>query len=270
MDLTEYRASPFERRRASDLLRLMPISGRNALDIGARDGYFSLLIADRFERVTALDLDEPKIEHPKIRCVKGDVAKMQFAEGSFDLVFCAEVLEYVNPSALQTICQEMERISNQKILIGVRYKQDLRVGRTTCFSCGGFNPPWGHVNSFNEQRCKDLFPHCKVEAISFVGVNRSKTNWLSAALMDFAGNPYGTYQQKVTCIHCAQPLTPPPRRNVVQLVATEFAFWSRKITELFLKPQGYWMHIVLRKMSDVPVERQSQLDPLNLHLNLRR
>jgi SAM-dependent methyltransferase len=252
MDLTEYRACPLERQRTSDLLRLMPIAGRNALDIGAGDGYFSLLMADRFERVTALELDKPKIDHPKIHCVKGDAANMQFADGSFDLVFCAEVLDHVNPSVLQKICQEIERISNQQILIGVPYKQDLRVGRTTCYSCQGFNPPWGHVNSFNEQRCKDLFPHCKVEAISFVGVNRSKTNWLSAALMDFAGNPYGTYEQQQTCIHCGRRLIPPPRRNIVQLVATEFAFWCRKITELFSKRRGIWMHIALRKISDVP------------------
>jgi 2-polyprenyl-3-methyl-5-hydroxy-6-metoxy-1,4-benzoquinol methylase len=101
MDLTGYRASPLERRRTSDLLRLMPIGGRNAIDIGARDGYFSLLMADSFERVTALDLDAPKIDHPQIDCVKGDAANMQFGDGSFDLVFCADVLNHVNPSVLQ-------------------------------------------------------------------------------------------------------------------------------------------------------------------------
>ncbi len=69
MSLTEYRNSTAEQQRAADLLRLTPESGQEALDIGARDGYFSLLLADRFAKVTALDLTEPDIQHPKICCV---------------------------------------------------------------------------------------------------------------------------------------------------------------------------------------------------------
>jgi hypothetical protein len=251
MDLTEYRASSAEQQRTADLLRLMPTTGRNALDIGARDGHFSRLMADRFEGVTALDLTEPNIPHPRIQCVKGNAAKMQFTDGSFDFVFCVEVLEHVPTSVLYEVCQEIERVASHRILIGVPYKQDIRVGRTTCYFCGMPNPPWGHVNSFDEQRITQLFELCKVEAISFVGVNTSQTNWLSTALMDFAGNPYGTYDQEETCVHCGRRLTPPPRRSPVQLVATKCAFWSRKVTELFIQPRGNWMHVVLRKINDV-------------------
>lgn len=247
MDLTEYRASSAEQQRTADLLRLMPPTGRTALDIGARDGHFSRLMADRFEEVTALDLTEPNIPHQKIKCVKGNAAQMQFTDDSFDFVFCAEVLEHVPTSILHKVCQEIERVASNRILIGVPYKQDIRVGRTTCYSCGIPNPPWGHVNSFDEQRITTLFGLCKVEAISFVGVNTSQTNWLSSALMDFAGNPYGTYDQEEPCIHCGHRLSPPPRRNPVQLVATKSAFWSRKVTELFIKPRGNWIHVVLRK-----------------------
>ncbi|MBZ0170159.1 MAG: class I SAM-dependent methyltransferase [Kofleriaceae bacterium] len=251
MDLTKYRASTSEQQRTTDLLRFMPARGRSALDIGARDGHFSLLMADRFEGVTALDLTEPNIPHPKIRCVRGNAAAMQFTDGSFDFVFCAEVLEHVPPSALLKVCQEIERVSSHRILIGVPYKQDIRVGRTTCYTCGKPNPPWGHVNSFDEKRITKLFRLCKVEAISFVGLNSSQTNWLSAALMDFAGNPYGTYDQEETCVHCSHRLIAPPRRTLVQLVATKCAFWSRKVSELFAKPRGNWMHVVLRKIDDV-------------------
>jgi len=231
MDLTEYRASYSEQQRTTDLLRLMPPRGRNALDIGARDGHFSVLIADRFESVTALDLPERSISHQKIRCVKGNAAEMPFTGGSFDFVLCTEVLEHVPPAQLPKVCQEIERVSSSQILIGVPYKQDIRVARTTCHSCGKPNPPWGHVNSFDEQRISNLFTLSKVEAVSFVGHNSSQTNRLSAALMDFAGNPYGTYDQEEACIHCGRRLIAPPRRTPIQLVATKFAFWSRRVTE---------------------------------------
>lgn len=247
MDLTEYRTSSAEQQRTADLLHLMPTRGRNALDIGARDGHFSRLLAERFDGVTALDLTEPSIDHPRIQCVKGNAARMQFPDGAFDFVFCAEVLEHVPPAALQQVCQEIERVCSQRILIGVPYKQDIRVGRTTCGSCGKPNPPWGHVNAFDEARIAKLFHRCRVEAVSFVGVNGAQTNWLSAALMDFAGNPYGTYDQEEGCVHCGNRLTLPPRRNPVQRVATKCAFWSRKATETFVKPRGNWMHVVLHK-----------------------
>ena len=40
MSLTEYRNSTAEQQRTADLLRLTPKNGQEALDIGARDGYF--------------------------------------------------------------------------------------------------------------------------------------------------------------------------------------------------------------------------------------
>ncbi|MBZ0159382.1 MAG: class I SAM-dependent methyltransferase [bacterium] len=251
MDLTEYRASHSEQQRTADLLRLMPTKGHQALDIGARDGHFSLLMVDRYEGVTALDLTQPNLSHPRIRCVKGNAAEMQFSDNSFDFVLCAEVLEHVPISILPKVCQEIERVATHRILIGVPYKQDIRVGRTTCYSCGRFSPPWGHVNSFDEQRITKLFQSCEVDAISFVGLNTSQTNSFSATLMDFSGNPYGTYDQEEPCVHCGKRLLPPPKRNAAQLVATKLAFWSRKATEMLAKARGNWIHVVLRKIDDV-------------------
>lgn len=247
MNMTGYRASAAEKQRTADLLRLMPPSGRHALDIGARDGHFSLLLADRFDEVTALDLTLPRVSHPKIRCVEGNAMKMPFADGAFDFVFCAEVLEHLPASILPGVCHELERVAGSQILIGVPYRQDTRVGRTTCYSCGKQNPPWGHVNSFDESGLAERFGSCAIERTSFVGESSARTNFLSAALMDFAGNPYGTYAQEEPCVHCGQRLIAPPARSVTQRVATKLGFWSRKPTDLFTKPHANWMHLLLRK-----------------------
>lgn len=247
MDLAQYRASSSEQLRTKDLLDLMPTKGRSALDIGTRDGHFSLLMADRFEEVTALDLTKPTICHPRVHCIEGNAADMPFPEKSFEFVLCAEVLEHIPPSSLQKVCQEIERVASQLILIGVPYKQDLRVGRTTCCFCGKPNPPWGHVNSFDENRIAKLFRLCNVEATTFVGETRSRTNRLSVALMDFSGNPYGTYQQEEACIYCGRRLMPPPPRSVVQKLATRCAILSQRVTEVFTQARGNWIHVMLRK-----------------------
>lgn len=248
MDLAEYRASTGEQQRTADLLRLMPHEGRQALDIGARDGHFSRLLAERFDAVTALDLTQPEIHHPKVRCVKGDAADMPFADGSFDFIFCAEVLEHIPPAVLPGVCREIERVASDRILIGVPYRQDIRVGRTTCYSCGGKSPPWGHVNSFDEKRLAGLFSRCSIEQTAFVGINGERTNAFSTALMDFAGNPYGTYEQDEPCIHCGHRLLNPPPRSLAQKIATKGAFWSRKVTEMGSKAHGNWIHAQLRKV----------------------
>ena len=247
MDLSEYRNSAAERERTDSLLSFVPPSGRSALDIGARDGHFSVLLAERFDRVVALDLAMPSISHPRVTCVSGNVVGLEFPDASFDLVFCAEVLEHIPTDLLQRACAEIERVCRGHILIGVPYKQDLRVGRTTCYACRGKNPPWGHVNSFDEHTLARRFPNCRVDSVAFVGTSTQRTNAVSALLMDWAGNPYGTYTQDEPCIHCNRALVPPPARTLAQKVLTKLAFWARGLSDIGAKPHANWMHMRLVK-----------------------
>jgi hypothetical protein len=251
LNLSDAHASANEQKRTSDLLGLMPASGGTALDVGARDGYFSLLLAQRFEKVIAFDLVKPSVFHPKVACIQGNAANLEFADNSIDFVFCAEVLEHIPQDSLSTVCRELERVCNGKLLIGVPYKEDIRVGRTTCYSCMKKNPPWGHVNSFDERRLPELFPKCGVESTTLVGLNSERTNALSVVLMDLAGNPYGTYVQKEPCIHCGRSLVSPPERTFIQKVLTKLAFFARSASSKFTKPRGNWMHMLLSKRNDV-------------------
>jgi len=247
VNLREYRQTDSERERTADLLNLFPKAGQTALDIGARDGHFSLLLAERFERVIALDLEKPAVVHPRVQCVKGNATELEFSDREIDFVFCAEVLEHVPTALLTAAGQEIQRVTRGQILIGVPYRQDLRVGRTTCYSCMGKNPPWGHVNSFDEGHLLQLFPGCKADSFSFVGTNSEQTNAIAAALMDLAGNPYGTYLQDEPCIHCGRTLIAPAERNFTGRVLTKLASWSQKTTGVFARPRGNWMHVLLSR-----------------------
>lgn len=247
MDLTEYRASAAEMQRTGDLLRLLPSQGRQALDVGARDGHFSLLLADKFDVVTALDLQEPKIIHPRIQCVKGDVTGLTFDNNVYDLVFCAEVLEHIPSHALGLACSELGRVCKKSLLIGVPYKQDIRVGRMTCITCGGKNPPWGHVNSFDEVRLKSLFPEFDLTKVSYVGEGDPGTNCLASWLMDLAGNPYGTYGQEEPCVHCGAPLKVAPARNTLQKMATKAAAILARVQNTLSQRHANWIHCLFER-----------------------
>lgn len=195
MDLGAYRESDSEIKRTEDLVRLIRFAsdqgGEEAIDIGARDGHFSRLLAEHFQNVTALDLEEPSFHHENVNCVQGDITDVDFSDNSFDLVFCAEVLEHIPPQLLDKACSELSRVCRKFLLIGVPYKQDIRVGRTTCCSCGKKNPPWGHVNSFTESRITGLFPSFTISEMAFVGRNDASTNFISTIPWTTSGHSIG-------------------------------------------------------------------------------
>lgn len=251
MDMTQYRQTSSEQARTADLVARLPARGRTALDVGARDGHFSRLLAERFERVVALDLDTPTIDHPRVQCVKGDATRLQFDSRCFDFVFCAEVLEHIPEP--HRACLELERVAAGSLLIGVPYRQDLRVWRSTCQACGRANPPWGHVNSFDEATLAALFPACTVESFGFVGENHAHSNALAAALMDYAGNPYGSYGQDEPCVHCGAAMGEAASRTVLQKVATRLGYRLQQWTEARTPPHGNWLHMALRR-ADAPAQ----------------
>jgi len=242
--------SPFremELQRIADLIRIMPTGGEIALDVGTRDGHVAKRLVERFKAVTALDLAELSIAHPTIVCVRGNVTALPFKDNSFDLVVCTEVLEHISSEMLRKACNELVRVSRNHVLVGVPYKQDIRVGRTTCHSCGAHNPPWGHVNIFDEPRLVTLFDDVIVDTVSFAGKNNTSTNFVSTVLTDLAGNPYGTYEQVEPCIRCGARLSAPPSRTLMQKVLTKIGFRLAKATGLFIRSRPYWIHLLLRK-----------------------
>jgi SAM-dependent methyltransferase len=248
-DLEKYRASESERARTDDLLRLIPKNRRSILDIGARDGHFSRLFTQYFDEVTALDLERPAFEIPGVVTVAGDATRLDYPDNAFDCVFCAEVLEHI--PAVDQACREVARVARYEIVVGVPYRQDIRLGRVTCRSCGKNNPPWGHVNSFDEKRLIGLFPGMRVLSKSFVGSNREATNTLAAFLMDRGGNPWGTYQQDEGCIHCGSPLVGPESpRPLGQKLCSAAAHRLNRIQSFWTRPHGNWIHLVFSKRTE--------------------
>ena len=245
MDYFKYRSSEPEKARTADLLRVLPKGHGSVLDIGARDGYFSRLLTGYFASVTALDLMKPTFEFPGIVTVAGDVTRLEFPDNAFDCVFCAEVLEHI-PN-LEKACSEIVRVARYEIVVGVPFKQDIRLWRTTCSSCGKANPPWGHVNSFDEARLLELFSGFQVLAKSFVGTSREATNPLAVALMDLAGNPWGTYDGETRCLYCNADLLGSPERRLNSRICSALAHRINRVQSLLTRAHPNWIHLVLTK-----------------------
>src|SRR6516162_3407999 len=112
-NLERYRASEQEKARTADLLGVLPRGRATVLDVGARDGFFSKLLTEYFVSVTALDLEKPSFDYPGVVTVAGDVARLDFADDSFDCVVCTEVLEHVRD--VKAACREIIRVARHEI-----------------------------------------------------------------------------------------------------------------------------------------------------------
>jgi ubiquinone/menaquinone biosynthesis C-methylase UbiE len=212
---TSWRSNAREIGRADILMSLVP-GGETVLDAGARDGYFSKLLAERYRSVVALDLEAPIVDHERVRCVAGDLTALDFPDGSFDCVFCTEVLEHV--PEVEKACREIRRVARKHVIIGVPFQQDLRSGRMMCRECGRIWNAWKHLHSFTQQRLFDLFPSLKPERVLYSGSIKEGTNFLSAALMRIAKYPSGSYNCVEPCT-CGAVIRPPDTGFVGKLCA---------------------------------------------------
>jgi hypothetical protein len=164
-------------------------------------------------------------------------------------VLCAEVLEHIPEPGMTAACRELSRVARQYVLVGVPYRQDTRVGRMTCRSCGAKNPPWGHVNTFDREQIEALFSELEAVEWSFVGTTRDRTNWVSVLLNDLGGNPWGTYEQDEPCVHCGAKLVRPANRTLPQRLASKAAHVANKLYSPFVRPRPNWVHVLFRKNS---------------------
>lgn len=81
-----------------------PAEGKNALDIGCRDGYWSECLKGKGFKVISLDI-EPF--YPS--AIRHDVESgLPFGDKSFDLVWCTEVIEHLNNPKF--LLQEIKRV----------------------------------------------------------------------------------------------------------------------------------------------------------------
>jgi len=247
--MTGFRERPDEQARISSLMQLLP-PGKNVLEIGARDGYITRLLASRYHETTALDLTEPEIEGPGITSIAGDIRALPWDKNHFDVVLCSEVLEHIPPADLDKACEELVRVARRHIVIGVPYNQDIRNGRTRCAQCGAINPPWGHVNRFDENRLKNLFHPMRSVKQDQVGETRGATNVISDLLNRAAGYPWGTYIQDEPCIQCGGSVGPGPTHTIYTRILSGIAIRLDRFLTNYRQPKAKWIHILFEKTSD--------------------
>jgi ubiquinone/menaquinone biosynthesis C-methylase UbiE len=139
---------------------LLPGRGvSSVLDVGCGDGYFCHYIQTQRTglAVTGVDLATARLQRARARYravnfCQCEISHLPFGSGGFDVVTCIEVLEHLDqPEAALT---ELARVASKWVAITVPYKEHLR--ESLCPHCGKTYPANGHVQSFDEQRLKQI------------------------------------------------------------------------------------------------------------------
>lgn len=129
------------------------------LDAGCGNGFFCHWISRRarFEKVCGVDISAPRIEiaksrYPSFEFRVADLEHLPWADNTFDVVTCIEVLEHV-PEPLK-VAQELLRVTRRYLVVTVPDRNPIRL--ILCPHCGKKFPMYGHIQSFSSQSLEKL------------------------------------------------------------------------------------------------------------------
>jgi len=115
---------------AADLGRRYGLAGSRVLDLGSGPGWYSAALARRGAHAVSVEIDLGELasaSRPAPRPVVGDACRAPFRDGSFDGVFCSNMLEHVGDTA--GLVDEIARL--------------LRPGGWGYISFTNWYSPWG-------------------------------------------------------------------------------------------------------------------------------
>lgn len=207
------RFTPEDHVRAAETAAWVPLNAASVLDVGCGNGLLTERL--RHERF-AVGVDRSRyalmqFSAPRSRA---DVTALPFADGTFDCVVCAEVIEHLPLSMYRAALREMARVAKRYILITVPYCEDLLSGHVVCPACHcRFNANY-HLRSFDERALRLLFqgqPEIRLARLAgLVPEQTRRLNRLWATLLlvryDLLGAP--DLAPHMQCPHCGYSRLP--------------------------------------------------------------
>lgn len=126
--------------RFRHVLPVLPV-GASALDVGVFTGQFvdCLHLSKKYERITGIDIVRKPGFHtvtpePDVR--EMSVARMDFADDSFDTVVCMEVIEHVEEDDYRCALTELRRVCRGYLLMSVPFdeREPISANHRRCFT----------------------------------------------------------------------------------------------------------------------------------------
>lgn len=134
--------------------RLLPRSGvESVLDVGCGDGALSDVVQARTGAGLTVGMDlsvrrlqRARLDRERIRFSSGSIYELPFADDSFSLVICTDLLEHLDDPA--RAFSELVRVSSRSVLLSVPYC--IEIEKTLCPHCHKDYFLYGHQHSFGK------------------------------------------------------------------------------------------------------------------------
>ena len=132
------------------------------LNIGVGNGYLEKLATKKGIDIHSLDPSEKSIlrlkKYLQNKAKVGYSQEIPFENNYFDGVIMSEVIEHLNDDVINQTLVEINRVlKTTGLFIGtVPNNEDLKEQIVVCPKCGDIFHRWGHIQSFSQNRLKDL------------------------------------------------------------------------------------------------------------------
>ncbi len=131
------------------------------LNIGCGDGYIELQGLKRGWQAFSVDPDAramARLAEQGVKARAGGIEALPLEDSSTDVVICSEVLEHLSDEQLAAGLLEIKRVLRPGgMLIGTTpYREELKNNEFMCMHCGQKSHRWGHQQSFDEARMRQL------------------------------------------------------------------------------------------------------------------
>ncbi len=145
------------------------------LNIGVGGGIFEAIAIAKGIDIYALDPSSDAIEKIKQRFNLGNKAKVgqcqdiPFNDETFDVIVMSEVIEHLATETITNTLNEVLRTlkTNGRLIGTVPARENLEQNMVVCPDCGCQFHRWGHLQSFDIEKIRNLLQHdFKVETVS--------------------------------------------------------------------------------------------------------
>jgi cyclopropane fatty-acyl-phospholipid synthase-like methyltransferase len=162
-DPWNYQSSTYERGKYERVLACAvqrKNANRSALEVGCSVGVFSRMLAEEFERVTAIDVSKEALAAAtrynsaakNLRFVHSDLQSLD-TDAQYDVIFCAEVLYYIAEKDVEIVCRQLDKyLCARGILL-------LVTGVSTAQSYSPYFDGWADIFAARfQQTFKEIVP----------------------------------------------------------------------------------------------------------------
>lgn len=140
-------------RRLDYATYLIPEEITSVLDVGVGPGAMLnfLTMCKKYESVVGIDIRKYSRfieiqEGLDFRLM--NVKRLNFEDGSFDVVICMEVLEHLELDDFERAVKELRRVTKKKLIVSVPFEEE--------------NPPAYHKQRFTRDNIPEIFPNAEI------------------------------------------------------------------------------------------------------------